>query len=140
MKKRDPPPAAPARVISFRFTPATTAEDLRASVGGRPDGLVLECYGTGNAPVSRPGMLGTLRELSAAIPVLAITQCALGGVDLTRYAVGRELEAAGVIDGGDLTLEAATAKLGYLLDHGHRGEGLRAALRANLVGERTAGN
>lgn len=130
-------PAAPARVLSFRLTPAVTAEDLRAAVGGRPDGLVLECYGSGNAPMARPGMLGTLRELCAALPVVAITQCATGGVDLARYAVGRELAAAGVIDGSDLTAEAAIAKLGFLLDRGHRGEDLRTAMERNLVGERT---
>ncbi|WP_241489298.1 asparaginase domain-containing protein [Leucobacter celer] len=129
-------PAAPARVLSFRFTPAVTAEDLRAAVGGRPDGLVLECYGSGNAPMARPGMLGTLRELCAVLPVVAITQCATGGVDLARYAVGQELAAAGVIDGSDLTVEAATAKLGFLLDRGHRGEDLRVAMERNLVGER----
>ncbi|WP_449282368.1 asparaginase [Leucobacter sp.] len=129
-------PAAPARVLSFRFTPAVTAEDLRAAVGARPDGLVLECYGSGNAPVTRPGMLGTLRELCATLPVVAVTQCATGGVDLTRYAVGRELAAAGVIDGSDLTVEAATAKLGFLLDRGHGGEDLRDAMERNLVGER----
>ncbi|WP_240422736.1 asparaginase domain-containing protein [Leucobacter sp. wl10] len=128
-------PAAPARVLSFRLTPAVTAEDLRAVAGGGPGGLVLECYGSGTAPVARPGMLGTLRELSAAMPVVAITQCATGGVDLTRYAVGRELAAAGVIDGSDLTVEAATAKLGFLLDRGHRGEDLRALMERNLVGE-----
>lgn len=97
---------------------------------------MLECYGSGNAPVTRPGMLGTLRELCAGLPVVAITQCATGGVDLTRYTVGRELAAAGVIDGSDLTVEAATAKLGFLLDRGHRGEDLRVAMERNLVGER----
>ncbi|WP_255572764.1 asparaginase domain-containing protein [Leucobacter tenebrionis] len=128
-------PAAPARVISFRFTPAVTAADLRAAVGGRPDGLVLECYGSGNAPMARPGMLGTLREVCASMPVVAVTQCATGGVDLARYAVGRELAAAGTIDGSDLTLEAAAAKLGFLLDRGHRGAELRSLMESNLVGE-----
>lgn len=126
---------SPARVLACRLVPAVTAEDLRAAVGGRPDGLVLECYGSGNAPMARPGMLGTLREICAELPVVAITQCAVGGVDLTRYAVGRELASAGVIDGSDLTLEAALAKLGFLLDAGHRGADLRALMERNLVGE-----
>ena len=130
------PATAPARVLAFRFVPAVTAPDLRAAVGGGPNGLVLECYGSGNAPVGRPGMLGALREVCSAIPVVAVTQCATGGVDLGRYAVGRELAATGVIDGGDLTLEAATAKLGFLLDRGHRGRELRRLMERNLVGER----
>ncbi len=129
------PPRGPARILSFRFVPAVTAEDLRAAVGGRPDGLVLECYGSGNAPMARPGMLGTLRELCATLPVVAITQCPSGRIDLARYAVGRELAAAGVIDGSDLTPEAAIAKLGFLLDRGHRGAELRGLMERNLVGE-----
>ena len=131
----DAAPSAPARVLAYRFVPATTAADLRAAAGGAPDGIVLECYGSGNGPTSRPGMLGALRELSAAIPVVAVTQCAAGGVDLARYAVGRELAAAGVIDGADLTIEAATSKLGFLLDRGHIGTDLRDLMEQNLVGE-----
>ncbi|MFD5599479.1 asparaginase domain-containing protein [Leucobacter sp. NPDC058333] len=129
--------AAPARILSFRFVPAVSADDLRAAVGGRPHGLVLECYGSGNGPMARPGMLGTLRELCSELPVVAVTQCVTGGVDLSRYAVGRELAAAGVIDGGDLTLEAAMGKLGFLLDRGHRGAELRSIMQHNLVGERS---
>lgn len=132
----DSTPSAPARVLAFRFVPAVTSDDLRASVGGRPQGLVLECYGSGNGPMARPGMLGTLRELCTALPVVAVTQCATGGVDLSRYAVGRELAAAGVIDGGDMTLEAAAGKLGFLLDRRHNPEELRSLMLQNLVGER----
>lgn len=131
-------PSAPSRVLAFRFVPAVTSDDLRASVGGRPQGLVLECYGSGNGPMARPGMLGTLRELCAAMPVVAVTQCTTGGVDLNRYAVGRELAAAGVIDGGDMTLEAAAGKLGFLLDRRHSDAELRALMLQNLVGERTS--
>lgn len=133
----DAAPAAPARVLAFRFVPAVTADDLRASVGGGPHGLVLECYGSGNGPMARPGMLGTLRELCAALPVVAVTQCATGGVDLGRYAVGRELAAAGAIDGGDMTLESAMGKLGFLVDRGHGNAEIRDLMLQNLVGERT---
>ncbi len=124
-----------ARVLTFRFVPGVTAEDVRCATLGSPDALVLECYGSGNAPMARPGMLGTLREIGARMPVVAITQCTSGGVDLSRYAVGRELAAAGVIDGSDLTPEAAIAKLGFLLDRGVSGADMRVLMEANLVGE-----
>ena len=128
-------PTRSARVLAFRFTPAVTAADLTAAAAAGPQGIVLECYGSGNGPMARPGMLGALREIASSIPVVAITQCAIGGVDLGRYAVGRELAATGVIDGSDLTVEAAIAKLGYLLDLGYRGAELRALMERNLVGE-----
>lgn len=128
---------APARTISFRFVPGVIAEDLRAAVSAGPDGLVLECYGSGNAPMARPGMAQTLREICAQMPVIAITQCATGSVDPGRYAVGSELADTGVIAGGDMTVEAALAKLAFALDAGlERGE-LREFVQRNIVGERT---
>ncbi|WP_029987835.1 asparaginase [Leucobacter sp. PH1c] len=124
-----------ARVLTLRFVPGMTVSDVRAAVGGRPDAVVLECYGSGNGPMARPGMTAALREVCAEIPIVAISQCATGGVDFSRYAVGQELAASGVIDGTDLTLEAAIAKLGYLLDGGVRGAELRVLMERNLVGE-----
>ena len=129
-------PRPAARVLSYRFVPGVTAGDLRAAIGGGPDGLVLECYGTGDAPMSAPGMAEAVRELCAALPVVAVTQCATGGVDFARYAVGRLFATCGVIDGGDLTLEAAIGKLSWLLDRGVGGEALDDLMRLNLVGER----
>lgn len=128
-------PDTSARVLSFRFTPGVNAADLRAVVGGRPDGLVLECYGSGNAPMVRPGMASALREITAQLPVVAITQAALGGVSLGRYSVGRDLAATGVIDGSDLTVEAAVSKLGFLLDRGCAAGEVRSLMELNLVGE-----
>ncbi len=127
----------PSRVISFRFVPGVTSADLRAAVGGGPDGLVLECYGSGNAPMARPGMTDALRELSHEMPIVAVTQCATGSVDSGRYAVGNELANTGVIDGGDMTLEAALAKLAYGLDSGLEGSLLRSFMQLNIVGERS---
>ena len=129
----DPADLAEARHLRF----SSTADDLRAAVGGRPDGLVLECYGVGNAPMARPGMAEALREICESLPVVAVTQCSTGSVDAGRYAVGGELAATGVIDGGDMTLEAALAKLAYGLDAGFEGTPLRSFMRLNLVGERS---
>lgn len=129
-------PANPARIVSFRFVPGTAAEDLRAAVAAHPAGIVLECYGAGNAPMSKPGMAQAIRDACQTLPVLAITQCDTGGVNLSRYAVGQQLRKAGVIDGGDLTIEAAVAKLGFLVDRGYRGDELRELIETNLVGER----
>ncbi len=134
----DHSPKESARVVSFRFVPGVTADDLRAAASARPDGLLLECYGSGNAPMSRPGMAEALREVAAQLPIVAITQCTTGGIDLERYAVGRQMATTGVIDGGDMTLESALAKLAFAVDRGASSTALRALMEANLVGERSA--
>ena len=81
-------------------------------------------------------MAQALGDICASIPVIAITQCATGWVDPERYAVGGELAATGVIDGGDMTVEAALAKLAFGLDAGLEGAPLRSFLQLNVVGER----
>jgi len=130
------PRTTPARVISMRFVPGIMPEDVTGAAAGNPDGLVLECYGTGNAPTARPGMTEALREILVRMPVVAVTQCATGSVDFSHYAVADALARRGVIDGGDLTLEAALAKLSFCLDQGLEGAALVEAMAMNLVGER----
>lgn len=130
-------PPALARVLSFRFTPAVTARDLLGAVAGEPDALVLECFGAGNAPMGKPGIPDALREIDKRMPVVAITQSARGTVDTSRYAVGRQMASVGVISGGDLTVEAAIAKLGFLIDRGYSREEIERLVPRNLVGECT---
>lgn len=127
-----------ARVLTYRFTPAVTPADLTAAVGADPAALVLECYGAGNAPTSRHGMRDAIRAIADLMPVVAITQCAQGSAQLGRYAVGSELANAGVIDGGDLTVEAAVAKLGYLIDAGYAAAEVKTLMPVNLAGEMSA--
>ena len=124
-----------ARVTAIRFTPGLAAADLLALASTGTAAMVLECYGAGNAPMSKPGMKDALRSISDRMPVVAITQCALGSVDTDRYAVGRQLAAAGVIAGADLTVEASIAKLGYLLDRGFTTEEIAHLMPMNLIGE-----
>ena len=131
-----------ARVITYPITPGLIADDLLAAVGGKPDGLILETYGSGNAPVSRNGVREALERIAEKIPVVAISQCRIGGVHLGRYETGTALAETGVIDGSDLTREAALAKLSFLLDrgvtHSAGSMGIEAYMQQNFIGESSA--
>lgn len=101
-------------VASLRIYPGITAEVLANFVRAPLEGLVLETYGAGNGP-ERPDILAVLRDASArGVLVLNVTQCPRGEVR-DDYQVGRALVEAGVIPGGDLTSEAAMAKLALVL-------------------------
>ena len=77
--------------------------------------LVLETFGSGNAP-SAPWFINLLREaIQHGVLVLNISQCPGGMVIQGKYETSRALQEIGVISGIDMTVEAAVTKLMLLL-------------------------
>ena len=99
--------------------------------------LILETFGSGNAP-TKSWFLNTVdKALKKGIIVLNVTQCLAGSVDMDAYATGLELKRMGVISGHDSTYEAALAKLFYLLGKYTNNEVVKSLLSKNLRGEVT---
>ena len=98
--------------------------------------LILETYGSGNAPTS-DGLITSLKKaIDQGIIVLNISQCPGGMVTQGRYETSRELQRIGVIGGADMTTEAAVTKLMLLLGE-HGVEGARKMIGKDLAGELT---
>ncbi|WP_261643603.1 asparaginase [Erwinia mallotivora] len=99
--------------------------------------LILRSYGVGNAP-QNPAFLNELKEASArGIVVVNLTQCMSGKVNMGGYATGNALALAGVISGGDLTVEATLTKLHFLLSQDLTSGQVRQQMQVNLRGELT---
>ncbi|QFU22900.1 asparaginase [Shewanella eurypsychrophilus] len=97
--------------------------------------LILLTYGVGNAP-QNPALLKVLSDASKrGIIIVNLTQCLQGKVNMSGYATGNALEAAGVISGSDMTTEAALTKLHYLLSQAMTSNEVRQAMQQDLVGE-----
>lgn len=77
--------------------------------------VVMETYGSGNAPTSA-ALIDNLREgIDAGILILNVSQCPGGRVMQGRYETSRELQKLGVIGCMDMTSEAALTKVMVLL-------------------------
>lgn len=99
----------------LRLFPGITSATVRAFLQPPMEGVVLETYGSGNAPDNRPDLLEELKKATdAGVIIINCTQCLRGTVS-TSYATGKVLIDAGLIAGGDLTPEAALSKLSYVL-------------------------
>jgi L-asparaginase len=125
------------RVMAVRVFPGIDPLLVRGAVRAGVRGLVLEAYGTGNLPHLGGSIIPALEEArERGVPVLVVSQCLRGFVDMGAYAGGAEAQRAGAISGGDMTVEAAIAKLMIGLARYDDPAALCAWLEADVSGER----
>ena len=124
------------RVSILKIHPGITPSVVRDILLGKDTrAVILETYGAGNAP-SKEWFLSTVREASESGKIiLNVTQCLAGKVNMDIYATGKNLKAAGVINGYDSTTESALGKLFYLLGVFDTNNEVKAGLEMDLRGE-----
>lgn len=98
-------------------------------------GVILETYGSGNAPTQNWFIQSITEALQRNIIIFNVTQCKAGSVEMGRYATSVELAHAGVISGHDITTEAAITKMMYLLGKERTLEKTKFDLNNSLKGE-----
>lgn len=97
--------------------------------------LILQSFGVGNAPQNSE-FLNAIREADKrGLIVVNCSQCFQGKVNMQGYATGNSLAQAGVVSGGDMTIEAVLAKLHYLLSQNFTNDKIKQKLTESLRGE-----
>ena len=97
-------------------------------------GIVLSVFGSGTLPIKVDDPLyNKLSEMK--IPILVVSECLKGGVEIGKYEAGNVLSELNVISGGKMTKEAAITKLMIGLANFNSDEEIRKYLTENQVGE-----
>ncbi|MBP3673593.1 MAG: asparaginase [Oscillospiraceae bacterium] len=140
-----PRPHGPARlcahvskeVFLLKLTPGLNPAifDMLAAMGYK--GIVIEAFGLGGVNVLHKGLRGIHRAVEDGISVVVTTQCLYDSSDLRVYQVGNKLLELGVIQGRDMTSEAAMTKLMWAIGQGMDPEQIRDLFERNLAGEVT---
>ena len=124
------------RVSILKIHPGMTPQVLHHLLcGAETRAIILETYGSGNAPTSE-WFLDILRESVGMGKVLVnVTQCLSGAVDMDLYANGKAMEKAGVCSGYDGTTESTLSKLFLLLGESRDNSWVKEMLKKDLKGE-----
>ncbi|MBQ9972057.1 MAG: asparaginase [Firmicutes bacterium] len=100
-------------------------------------GIVIEAFGLGGINVLNKGLQGIRRAIEDGISIVVTTQCLYDTSDLGVYQVGNKLLDLGVIQGRDMTTEAAMTKLMWAIGQGMDQDEIKAFFAKSVAGEIT---
>lgn len=138
------PPRAPEpfdpriepRVIAVRTFPGLDPRLLLGALNAGVRGIVIEAFGVGNVPTLQNSLIPVIDAArSRDVPVVIVSQSPRGVVDLSRYGGGVAAGRAGAIGAGDMTTEAALAKLMITLGRAASADGSSDGWRTRAARE-----
>ncbi|MBD1420115.1 asparaginase [Sphingobacterium chuzhouense] len=125
------------RVGVLKLFPGISPVFVQSILDSNVRSIVMETFGSGNTMTDK-WFLDMLEDtVKRGKNIVDISQCKVGSVELGRYETSQGLKALGVLNGYDMTFEAAVTKLMYLQGQLADQEAVAYWIEKNIRGELT---
>ncbi len=127
-------------VFLLKLTPGLSPDIFSTLAAMGYKGIVMEAFGLGGINVLNHSLSGIHQIVDKGVSVVVTTQCLYDSSDVRVYQVGNKLLDMGVIQGRDMTSEAAMTKLMWAIGQNMTQSEIRRLFAKSLAGEITVNN